>query len=174
MENQYVIIKDKVYVFIPHKGVLHGIMFDSEDLPRVFEHYKGVTLSMNGSNDIKYAGSRFTPQRYLHRFIMGLEDADCRHVDHIDRNPLNNCKSNLRVLSARQNSLNRRVRTNTGLRYIHQVKDGYEFRFNAKFEEISVKVKRATLGEILAVRTGFIEQHRHLLHDHVTAVAEFQ
>ena len=48
----------------------------------------------------------------LHRLIMGLYDAEYRNnqIDHCDRNPLNNCKSNLRICTNQQNSVNKGVR----------------------------------------------------------------
>lgn len=39
------------------------------------------------------------------RVIMGLKNGDPRVVDHIDNNPNNNSKSNLRIVSAKTNSL---------------------------------------------------------------------
>jgi len=41
---------------------------------------------------------------YMHRVIMGAQLGQC--VDHIDRNPLNNCRANLRIVPHRVNSLN--------------------------------------------------------------------
>jgi len=43
----------------------------------------------------------------MHRQIMGLEHGDTRKVDHIDHNPLNNQRSNLRVCTQGQNMCNR-------------------------------------------------------------------
>lgn len=42
----------------------------------------------------------------LHRFILGCEHGDGKIVDHIDGNPLNNQRSNLRVTDARGNATN--------------------------------------------------------------------
>jgi hypothetical protein len=51
---------------------------------------------------------------YLHRFILGLSDSKIV-VDHVDGNPLNNCRQNLRVASNSQNQMNRR--SNGGRKY---------------------------------------------------------
>lgn len=46
---------------------------------------------------------------YLHKYILDVVDSDI-YVDHKDRNVLNNCKSNLRVCTAKENGRNRGVR----------------------------------------------------------------
>ncbi len=45
---------------------------------------------------------------YLHREILGVCDS-ATYVDHVDRNPLNNLRSNLRVCSNSQNQANRTI-----------------------------------------------------------------
>lgn len=58
---------------------------------------------------------------YLHRYIMGMPDNVI--IDHIDRNPLNNVKSNLRIATARQNAKNTDFKINSkyGLKGITKV-----------------------------------------------------
>jgi len=50
-----------------------------------------------------YAGKRKGKSRHrdqtMHRMLMGLERGDPLEVDHVDRDRLNNCRSNLRVLT---------------------------------------------------------------------------
>jgi hypothetical protein len=60
----------------------------------------------------KCIGSSTTPSGkttiLMHRFILGITDTNV-FVDHIDRNPLNNCRSNLRIANQNQNQHNRRA-----------------------------------------------------------------
>lgn len=53
----------------------------------------------------------------LHRLILGLRKGDARQVDHIDRNPLNNRRSNLRVVTPAENNQNRGGWRNSSSKY---------------------------------------------------------
>lgn len=44
--------------------------------------------------------------KYLHRLILGLDADDARRVDHINGNPLDNRKANLRLATTAQNAQN--------------------------------------------------------------------
>jgi len=52
---------------------------------------------------------------YLHRMIM--EHCDPFWIDHIDGNPLNNVRSNLRLVTPSENSMNRRGQRNSFSKY---------------------------------------------------------
>lgn len=50
------------------------------------------------------------PDVLMHRLILGLKHGDPRQGDHINRDPLDNRRSNLRVLTQAQNQQNRGTR----------------------------------------------------------------
>ena len=52
----------------------------------------------------------------LHRFILGIIDPKI-FIDHIDGNPLNNQRSNLRIVTNQQNQFNQIKRPNTSSKY---------------------------------------------------------
>jgi hypothetical protein len=53
----------------------------------------------------------------LHRFLMDITDPQI-FVDHIDSNPLNNCKSNLRISNAQKNANNKSKQKNAASKYL--------------------------------------------------------
>ena len=77
----------------------------------------------------------------LARLIMQPESGMC--VDHIDGNPLNNCKSNLRICTIQQNCFNRKVgkATATGIVGV-QKKNKSEYNAYITFNK-----KRINLGD---------------------------
>lgn len=87
-------------------GLLVGqALVDAEDIERVLAlgtwglHSKGYAVSwVDGRNVL------------LHRFLMGLEAGNRVQVDHIDRNPLNCVRSNMRRATFGQNRQNQPAR----------------------------------------------------------------
>jgi len=78
------------------------------------------------------------PYNYMHNLIMGEKG-----IDHIDGNPLNNQKSNLRVCSHRQNLCNRKATKRNKLGYVGVYYDKKLKRFRA---QIKAGDKRIHIG----------------------------
>ena len=79
---------------------------------------------------------------YLHRFLLGVTNRDVL-IDHINRNPLDNRKSNLRLCTPSQNQYNRGPNKNSTSRYV-----GVHFcNARKKFvSQICFKRKGTTIG----------------------------
>ena len=87
------------------KAYKDGIKFyvDKDD----YEQYvKGYSLMMDTTGYVKYSSRKNgLHSKFLHRMIMG--EPEDMMIDHIDHNPLNNCRSNLRIVTQHQNNMNK-------------------------------------------------------------------
>lgn len=116
------------------KAFRDGIKFiiDPED----FEKIKNKSFRLN-----KYGYVRSNEQQYLHRIIMNPPDD--KVVDHINGNKLDNRKSNLRVCTNQENTMNRGKNKNNSSGY----KGVYFNKQNQKFRaEIWIDRKKKFLG----------------------------
>lgn len=85
------------------------VIIDKED----YNNVKHLTFRINNQTKA-VTGSN---HKLLHRMIMNISDPSI-YIDHIDRNPLNNSKSNLRLSNSLQNSQNRTKTKGTTSSYI--------------------------------------------------------
>lgn len=81
---------------------------DKEDYDKV-RQFKW-TLSIHEDDIRVIACSKKLNRIYLHQFLIGEIEKD-KVIDHIDRNPLNNKRNNLRVVNHSINSTNAKPRT---------------------------------------------------------------
>lgn len=95
-KNEYRVEGDIVYMKTK-SGV--EFMFDLDDFDMIYSHSWCAT----GGYIRTTIKCKKVP---IHRFIMGEPDA---LVDHKDGNPLNNCKSNLRICNHQENSMNHKI-----------------------------------------------------------------
>lgn len=79
---------------------------DSEDFEKINQHnwYCDNNRAVRNSKMVSYQRGK---KILMHREVMGASDGS--QIDHINRNPLDNRKINLRIVTASQNQMNRVV-----------------------------------------------------------------
>lgn len=84
----------------------------------IFEKVREYKFTLKSGKYVKF--SKFSKSGYLHQLVMRLDGfcVDGLEIDHVDRNPLNNLRSNLRIASHYQNSLNRGTPKNNTTGYL--------------------------------------------------------
>jgi len=112
-----------LYVHRVHnQGGIFNIMLDT---PLDIADCRSIRLMYNNHNYVSIKLHMDNKEYLLHRLIVS-NVPDGYQVDHIDNNPLNNARANLRIVTSQQNSLNRRMPNSTGLAGVEQV--GKRFR----------------------------------------------
>lgn len=106
-QNKMVTDNSSVYIYLNKSN--NPAIIDLDDYDKVKDFYWDV-------NDGNYVYTRKTKNRktiriFLHRLIMPIFD-DNLFIDHINGNPLDNRKCNLRVVTIQQNCCNRKKQIN--------------------------------------------------------------
>ena len=101
--NKIIVYEDYAELIVEKRdGTIFKIIIDNEDVDKVKQH----KWRSNGNKYFKNPKGL-----YLHRFIMNCNDKNMT-VDHIDGNPLNCLKSNLRICTEKENSMNHKIQSN--------------------------------------------------------------
>lgn len=104
--NKYEFKDDFIIVYSSNKNIRFYVDKDDYELVKNYTWYinsKGYVATRSKKNDKKYT-------MFLHRLLMNLDKTENYHeeeVEHIDRNPLNNRKSNLMIKKHSENMLNK-------------------------------------------------------------------
>lgn len=132
----------------------HVTLVDEEDFAR-FSHYGWSTFSADQEGPERryvcrsvWSGGA-SRQVYLHREIMGA--AEGQLVDHINGDPLDNRRANLRLCTRRQNSINRAYPLPpSGYRGVHQQENGQFYRARLEVEGVVIRVTGRMSAEAAA------------------------
>ena len=121
-------------------GPINFALVDDED----FEYLNQYTWSVNLQNRKKPRAFSQKLKTYMHRLIVNCPKD--MQVDHIDGNPLNNQKSNLRICTLKENCRNIKKRKKGTSEY----KGVYFEKFSKKWRaEITFNNKTIKLGRFL-------------------------
>ena len=139
MKNGIVISGDDAMIEIIYKGNIYYCIIDKEDISKV-SWIKGTWhMCVNRSGHIdgvktKIQAGHIRKQVWLHNYIL-CKDNPNNIIDHIDHNPLNNRKSNLREVTPTENSQNITVqlsKSRTRYRNVTIERGRYRVRINGK------------------------------------------
>lgn len=118
--NQYTVRDGVGYILIPRKGVAYEVMVDEADLPLVLPYHWNLDWKLYA---VYLRKGRMVAR--MHRLICPSEKPLV--TDHIDCNPLNNRRANLRAVS---NALNCRNRKSFGTSCIRFKSGRWSVQFN--------------------------------------------
>ncbi len=111
-------------------------LVDDEDYERLMAMGKWFAIKHHSGSF--YAGRRSSDKssqtiKYMHRFILGLNDANVL-VDHIDGNGLNNVRKNIRACTSGENTKNQKLRKNnsSGFKGVYWDKPAGKWRVQIK------------------------------------------
>ncbi|MCI8272882.1 MAG: hypothetical protein HFJ55_02225 [Clostridia bacterium] len=163
MKNNYKIQKDYVEIYINYKDETVTTIIDLKD----FEIANSIKTSwcINVKNNridgvrTKIQKGNIRKQIWLHRLI--LECPTDKVVDHINGNTLDNRRSNLRIITQRENSTNLshlNKHSLTGYTNIYFEKNRYRVRINGrnlgsyKTKEEAITVRNGNIKKIFPLR----------------------
>ena len=126
--NYYEIDGENAYIYTWNRKLnkAYKIIIDSSDFNLICQYFWHI----NHNGYVVSEKNKTESVIYLHRLLMGVDRKDYDNgiiVDHIDRNPKNNKKNNLRVVTSKENSRNITVnkdrRSKTGFRGVNYCYD---------------------------------------------------
>jgi len=128
-------IKDDI-AFVPvyRGGDFLEAIIEATDAPLISKYL----WSMSGKNGYPKTSNRKAPKNgYLHRMIM--QPTPIEQVDHIDGNPLNCLRTNLRIVTNQQNQMARHVAVaKLGYKGVH--KHGKQYRAQITFNQKLIRL----------------------------------
>ena len=135
--NKYIFKDDYAELIInSQKYGLIKVKIDIEDIERCNQ----ITWHYSNSRDIPYVSGKVKNKNIkLHRYLLNLNDK--RYVvDHINRDSLDNRKSNLRIADYQENSFNRSLRSDnsSGFAGVNYNKVTNKWRAKIRYNNIDI------------------------------------
>lgn len=155
--NEYILHDDYAEIVFyeqDQKTIAGKAMIDLEDVERC-RPYKWIITEMMGNSQYVKAlidGKNIS----LHRFLMNYSGD--LFVDHINRNGLDNRKSNLRIVTYSENSTNSKVRSKTKEKNIYEKQNRYQVQIIRNYKNVYIETFD-TLEEAVAARDNFLKEY---------------
>lgn len=127
---------------------LYKILLDDED----YEWARSYRWHFVNDRPATKIGSKYVG---IHRLIMDVKTGEDVIVDHIDGNPLNNQKSNLRICNRFQNQQNRK--TNKGNKLPKGIRELPSGKFNVRVQAYN---RRVVVGTFDTLEEAIEERNR--------------
>lgn len=143
-KNNFKVYDTHAVMLIKLNRVTYETMIDNEDVERIkkFDYtFRGIE-KLNGVyvQASTYSNGRYHRKIYLHRWLLGYDGP--KYVDHINGNPLDNRKTNLRLLEPHQNSQNRKgaavTNVTSGIRGVYWEKRKWRVRMKIRGKRIEL------------------------------------
>lgn len=140
MKNEFIVIDENtIAIIIVFKGHKFNCYIDKEDLPKVSQIRGTWHINRNRTGHVdgvrtKVQENNVRKQVWLHNLVFNKVVSD-NVVDHIDHNPLNNRKPNLREVTPKENAQNITIQlsnSKTCYRNITIERGKYRVRINGK------------------------------------------
>ncbi len=132
-------------------------LVDNEDYPLLSRHKWLVHKTRGGSLYVESSSFAKGKQTFIHRAIMGRGRKD---VDHINRNPLDNRKNNLRFVTKSENLINRRRFKGTKSKY----KGVYFNETNKRFQASVYRNKKSVhIGLFIDEKQAKIARDKYII-----------
>lgn len=149
-KNKFEIHDNYIYMICSYKGESTKTKIDTNDMSKIkeFDYTFGIAKKANGLYVVTniYENGKYSKRIYFHRWILGYDGKD--FIDHINGEPLDNRKSNLRIVKPVQNSQNRKASVtnkSSGVRGVYWEQNKWRAR-------IMIRGKRKDLGYFETVK----------------------
>jgi len=154
--NDYVLHDDYAEIIFrdQDQNVIDSAMIDLEDVEKCRPHKWMRTEMMGNSRYVKaIINGKNTG---LHRFVLDYNGNMV--VDHINRNGLDNRKSNLRIVTPSENSANSKTRSQTKEKNIYIKHNKYQVQIIRNYKNVYYE-SFDTLEEAVAARDSFLLEY---------------
>lgn len=159
-------------VYARNNEKIAEFIIDKEDVDKIKYHH----WRMSYGRIVTGNHTKTKPTTYLTHLLLNIKETDYEHkIDHIDGNPLNNRKANLRICTQGENVLNKIHISNNTSGVIGVSRDKRNGRSNIWCAEIRYQHQRWHIGQYATIAEAAYARHcaetllfkefRHTTHD---------